>query len=167
MAKRTRPKIGRCIPNGIPPCGRLVRLLSLKPIEFRRTRCPFTFWYLLINKLAVYIDQYEWWWFLLPPRLAELREGSQVSLEIQSDKSLKGTDQDQTTLVSGIGIQVLSLFVFVWPRNSLVWLLITPTYMIYNRKSRRLMLLLAPRSLRRHHRGVLFVNLIILSVIKQ
>uniref|UniRef100_A0A0D3AX33 Uncharacterized protein n=1 Tax=Brassica oleracea var. oleracea TaxID=109376 RepID=A0A0D3AX33_BRAOL len=38
-------------------------------------------------------------------RLAGLREGSQVSLEIQSDKSLKGTDQDQTTLVSGIGIQ--------------------------------------------------------------
>ena len=37
--------------------------------------------------------------------------------------------------------------------------------MICNRKSRRLMLLLAPRSLRRHHRGVLFVNLIILSVI--
>ena len=56
----------------------------------------------------------------MPLRLAGLREGSQVSLEIQSDKSLKGTDQDQTTLVSGIGIQVLSLFVFVWPRNSLV-----------------------------------------------
>ncbi|CAN6849839.1 unnamed protein product [Brassica oleracea var. botrytis] len=36
-------------------------------------------------------------------RLAELREGSQVSLEIQSDKSLKGTDQ--TTLVSGTDIQ--------------------------------------------------------------
>ncbi|KAG2283980.1 hypothetical protein Bca4012_052679 [Brassica carinata] len=38
-------------------------------------------------------------------RLAGLREGSQVSLEIQSDKSLKGTDQDQTTLFSGIDIQ--------------------------------------------------------------
>ncbi|CAN7045391.1 unnamed protein product [Brassica rapa subsp. trilocularis] len=38
-------------------------------------------------------------------RLAELREGSQVSVEIQSDKSLKGTEQDQTTLVSGIDIQ--------------------------------------------------------------
>ncbi|CAH8390451.1 unnamed protein product [Eruca vesicaria subsp. sativa] len=38
-------------------------------------------------------------------RLAKLREGSQVSLEIQSDKILKGTDQDQTTLVSGIDIQ--------------------------------------------------------------
>lgn len=36
---------------------------------------------------------------------------------------------------------------------------------LYNRESCRLMLLLAPRSLRRHHRGVLFVNLIILSVI--
>ncbi|CAG7895691.1 unnamed protein product [Brassica rapa] len=43
--------------------------------------------------------------YKLLERLAELREGSQVSVEIQSDKSLKGTEQDQTTLVSGIDIQ--------------------------------------------------------------
>ncbi|WZZ36697.1 hypothetical protein YC2023_020098 [Brassica napus] len=34
-----------------------------------------------------------------------MNEGSQVSLEIQSDKSLERTDQDHTTLVSGIDIQ--------------------------------------------------------------
>ncbi|CAF1920778.1 unnamed protein product, partial [Brassica napus] len=47
-------------------------------------------------------------------RLAELREGSQVSLEIQSDKSLERTDQDHTTLVSGIDIQGFRLAQFVW-----------------------------------------------------
>ncbi|KAJ0232295.1 hypothetical protein HA466_0291650 [Hirschfeldia incana] len=67
---------GCCFPNGIPACRRPFRRPSLKERRLRRLM-----------------------------RLAELRKGSQVSLPIQSDKSLKGTDQGQTTLVSGIDIQ--------------------------------------------------------------
>ncbi|KAJ0232299.1 hypothetical protein HA466_0291670 [Hirschfeldia incana] len=68
---------GCCFPNGIPACRRPFRRPSLRERRLRRLM-----------------------------RLAELRKGSQVSSEIKSDKSLDGIDQDQTTLVSGIDIQV-------------------------------------------------------------